>query len=194
LNRLICSAIGFVTGSVIGSAITYMILRKPMEEEFQRRVDSIKDTYRKESEKYAIKNYEKGVEEAKNKTTVEEKLKVFSTERTDYTQFWKGDDSDKKDSPLKKEAKISIISPEEFGEMGYQTINLTYFADGVLVDDRYGVMEEDELEMAVGRDSLSHFGDYEEDSVHVRNEQREIDYEILLDPRTYEEFLETEIP
>lgn len=171
-----------------------MILRKPMEEEFQRRVDSIKDTYRKESEKYAIKNYEKGVEEAKNKTTVEEKLKVFSTERTDYTQFWKGDDSDKKDSPLKKEAKISIISPEEFGEMGYQTINLTYFADGVLVDDRYGVMEEDELEMAVGRDSLSHFGDYEEDSVHVRNEQREIDYEILLDPRTYEEFLETEIP
>ena len=137
---------------------------------------------------------EKGVEEAKNKTTVEEKLKVFSTERTDYTQFWRGDDSDKKDSPLKKEAKISIISPEEFGEMGYQTINLTYFADGVLVDDRYGVMEEDELEMAVGRDSLSHFGDYEEDSVHVRNEQREIDYEILLDPRTYEEFLETEIP
>lgn len=194
MNRLICSAIGFVTGSVIGSAITYMILHKPMEEEFQRRVDSIKDTYRKESEKYAIKNYEKGVEEAKNKTTVEEKLKVFSTERTDYTQFWKGDDSDKKDSPLKKEAKISIISPEEFGEMGYQTINLTYFADGVLVDDRYGVMEEDELEMAVGRDSLSHFGDYEEDSVHVRNEQREIDYEILLDPRTYEEFLETEIP
>lgn len=194
MNRLICSAIGFVTGSVIGSAITYMILRKPMEEEFQRRVDSIKDTYRKESEKYAIKNYEKGVEEAKNKTTVEEKLKVFSTERTDYTQFWRGDDSDKKDSPLKKEAKISIISPEEFGEMGYQTINLTYFADGVLVDDRYGVMEEDELEMAVGRDSLSHFGDYEEDSVHVRNEQREIDYEILLDPRTYEEFLETEIP
>ena len=194
MNRLICSAIGFVTGSIIGSAITYMILRKPMEEEFQRRVDSIKDAYRKESEKYAIKNYEKGVEEAKNKTTVEEKLKVFSTERTDYTQFWRGDDSDKKDSPLKKEAKISIISPEEFGEMGYQTINLTYFADGVLVDDRYGVMEEDELEMAVGRDSLSHFGDYEEDSVHVRNEQREIDYEILLDPRTYEEFLETEIP
>ena len=194
MNRLICSAIGFVTGSIIGSAITYMILRKPMEEEFQRRVDSIKDTYRKESEKYAIKNYEKGVEEAKNKTTVEEKLKVFSTERTDYTQFWKGDDSDKKDSPLKKEAKISIISPEEFGEMGYQTINLTYFADGVLVDDRYGVMEEDELELAVGRDSLSHFGDYEDDSVHVRNEQREIDYEILLDPRTYEEFLETEIP
>lgn len=194
MNRLICSSIGFVTGSIIGSAITYMILRKPMEEEFQRRVDSIKDTYRKESEKYAIKNYEKGVEEAKNKTTVEEKLKVFSTERTDYTQFWRGDDSDKKDSPLKKEAKISIISPEEFGEMGYQTINLTYFADGVLVDDRYGVMEEDELELAVGRDSLSHFGDYEEDSVHVRNEQREIDYEILLDPRTYEEFLETEIP
>lgn len=194
MNRLICSAIGFVTGSIIGSAMTYMILRKPMEEEFQRRVDSIKDTYRKESEKYAIKNYEKGVEEAKNKTTVEEKLKVFSTERTDYTQFWRGDDSDKKDSPLKKEAKISIISPEEFGEMGYQTINLTYFADGVLVDDRYGVMEEDELELAVGRDSLSHFGDYEEDSVHVRNEQREIDYEILLDPRTYEEFLETEIP
>ena len=36
-------------------------------------------------------------------------------------------------------------------------------------------------------DALSHFGEYEEDAVYVRNEQLRAEYEILKDLRTYAE-------
>ena len=50
----------------------------------------------------------------------------------------------------------------------------------------------------VGLDSLTHFGEYEDDSVFVRNDVMKCDYEILLDHRNYKDvashvrFLDTE--
>ena len=78
-----------------------------------------------------------------------------------------------------------VISPDEFDENGYQTVSLTYYADGVVEDDFYDVWDDDEIEEKIGRDSLNHFGEYEEDSVFVRNDDNETDYEILRDPRNY---------
>ncbi len=45
----------------------------------------------------------------------------------------------------------------------------------------------DDIEETVGIDSLTHFGEYEDDSVFVRNDERKCDYEILLDHRDYED-------
>ena len=45
----------------------------------------------------------------------------------------------------------------------------------------------DDIEETVGIDSLTHFGEYEDDSVFVRNDERKCDYEILLDDRDYED-------
>ena len=60
--------------------------------------------------------------------------------------------------------------------------------DGVLADENDEVIED--VEDAVGIDSLNHFGEYEDDSVFVRNDARKCDYEILLDQRTYSEVVE----
>lgn len=93
--------------------------------------------------------------------------------------------------PPKKESwdvqhDISVIPPEEFGrEDDYETISLTYYADGILADDRGEPIED--VEVTVGNESLRHFGEYEEDSVFVRNSRMMCDYEILLDLRTYSE-------
>ena len=70
----------------------------------------------------------------------------------------------------------------------YEQISLTYYADGVLADENDEVIED--VEDAVGIDSLNHFGEYEDDSVFVRNDARKCDYEILLDQRTYSEVVE----
>lgn len=37
----------------------------------------------------------------------------------------------------------------------------------------------------IGDDALGHFGEYEDDSVFVRNDEEQTDYEILLDGRNY---------
>ena len=40
------------------------------------------------------------------------------------------------------------------------------------------------MDNVVGLESLAHFGEYEDDSVFVRNDRLKCDYEILLDQRT----------
>ena len=51
-------------------------------------------------------------------------------------------------------------------------------------------MDEDDspivdIEYLVGEDSLDHFGEYEDDSVFVRNDDLKTDFEILLDEASY---------
>ena len=82
-----------------------------------------------------------------------------------------------------------VIQPSEFGEFDdYEKISLTYTADGVLLDDMNEIV--DDIEEIVGEDSLEHFGEYEDDSVYVRNDSKKCDYEILLDQRNYQEIFE----
>lgn len=77
-----------------------------------------------------------------------------------------------------------VISPDEFGgTFEYECISLVYYADGVVVDDNQNVVKD--VEDCIGEDSLTHFGEYEDDSVYVRNDERRIDYEILLDERKW---------
>lgn len=83
-----------------------------------------------------------------------------------------------------------MISPDDFGtEDGYDEISLTYYADGTVTDDSDHAMSDDEIEETIGKDSLNHFGDYEPDSVFVRNDRLKADYEILADPRSYADVL-----
>ena len=83
-----------------------------------------------------------------------------------------------------KNMKPYVIYPEEFGAISdHETISLTYYADGTLTDDDN--VKIDDIEGTVGLDSLTHFHEYEDDSVFVRNERLKCDYEILFDMREY---------
>jgi hypothetical protein len=83
-----------------------------------------------------------------------------------------------------------VIMPDQFSEYAdYDTISLTYYADGVLADDMDDVIED--IDEVVGEDSLNHFGEFEDDSVYVRNDERKCDYEILRDNRNYADVVGT---
>ena len=77
-----------------------------------------------------------------------------------------------------------VISPDEYDENDYETETLYYYPDGVLTDTYDNVIVD--IEETVGKKSLTCFGEYEEDSVFVRNDDLETDYEILLQPDNYE--------
>lgn len=85
--------------------------------------------------------------------------------------------------------KPYIIKPNEFGELDYDELTLVYYADGKFTSyDTGNLMDEFEIEDAIGDiDPSMHFGDYEEDSVFIRNDERGIDYEVLRDEDPYEE-------
>ena len=83
-----------------------------------------------------------------------------------------------------------MISPDDFASSppGYSAQPLDYFADGILADG-WGV--ELDIEETIGEESLEHFGEYADDLLYVRNERKEIDYEVTKDPRTYAEAVQT---
>lgn len=79
-----------------------------------------------------------------------------------------------------------VISPEEFGEDDeYTQITLTWYADGVLADDADHPVAD--IETVVGEDFWTHFGEYSNDSVYIRNDVRKCDYEILRNLSTFKE-------
>lgn len=75
------------------------------------------------------------------------------------------------------------IPPEEFGEYSdYENIELRYFSDGVITDENdIPVSNPDDILGEMWRDN---FGMYRSDILHIRNDVRKVDYEILriLDP------------
>ena len=76
-----------------------------------------------------------------------------------------------------------VITPEEFCENeDYEVVCLTHYADGYLVDDNGDVIED--VEELLG-DAISEMGKYEDDVIHVCDDDRKCYYEILADMQKF---------
>lgn len=183
------NAIMFITGAALGSLATWKYVKTKYERIAQEEIDSVKDAFN--TQKCASKE-----DELKN--TEPSEVEDTKTEMRDYRDIVNRYASDTEDSSIKNEQKGGgmsvnvkkpyVISPDDFGELdGYDTATLTYYADGVLEDDYYLVIDESEVDAMVGVDSFNHFGEHEQDTVFVRNEQQKTDFEIQRDLRKYSE-------
>lgn len=172
----------FAVGAAIGSAVTWKLVKTKYERIAQEEIDSVKEVFSRRSKD--IEEPEEKVETKEEKAPANDfrEIEVGDYKETltqsNYVQY----------SEIKEEAfnmyKPQVIEPTEFGECdGYDTISLNYYADGVLTDDFDNPIED--VERMVGVESLTHFGEYEDDSVFVRNDVLKADFEILLDTRNY---------
>ena len=169
----------FTLGAAVGSFVTWKIVKTKYEQIAQEEIDSV-------IEKFAPrKEYEPEEEDSDEE---EKEFEEYSSkiENLGYTNY-SGNTDNKEMTNTKTDKKPPyVIPPEEFGEKedeGYETETLFYYADGVLADDDDNEIED--VDSVVGRDSLTRFGEYEDDSVFVRNEQHRTDYEILLSLKYY---------
>ena len=173
MNERLTNLLIFAVGTVVGSAVTYTLLKTKFEQMAQDEIEEVRNLYLKKTEE---------LNESNKETSSESKVSEY--EKTLNNLKYMNDIEDKKEEEEMKEDKPYVISPNEFGEIdGYETNSLTYFADGVLTDDTNTVI--DNVDEVVGTDSLTRFGEYEDDSVFVRNDRHECDYEILLDNRRF---------
>ena len=190
----------FVTGLVIGSVVTYVVVKDKFEKIAQEEIDSVKEVFgkrvEKETDKKVAKIAKKEVEKirkeyneydnltknytsySKNETeeTVEEDEEVCENneDRVELDEIERASDYD----------RPYIIEPQEFGALdGYSLITLYHYSDNVLADDCDELVED--LDDVVGKDYASHFGEYEDDCVYVRNDRLKADYEICRDLRKY---------
>jgi len=193
MNSKTSAMLGFLTGVTLGGAAAWYYSKEKYALIAEQEIASVKETYSKRAqqtmpeEPAAPTMLSPG--KVQDKPSISEYAKLVQSEGyTEYSSTVAG--KSEAETPKLTPGEVPyVISPDEFGELdGYTSVSLTYFADGVLSDE-YGAVVDD-VEEIVG-DALSHFGEYEEDSVFVRNDAKRCDYEILQDLRTFDEFLET---
>lgn len=181
----------FIMGAVVGSVITWQYTKGKYEQIAQEEIDSVKEVFSKRDTDTEIKAKNSEFRPAKVEKMTEkpnileyaEKLK-----KENYTNY--SGMGNRKEEQTSMEEKPYVISPEEFGEFEeYEKISFSYYADQVLADENDELIED--VEDIIGIESLTHFGEYEPDSVFVRNDRLKCDYEILMDQRTYSEVLKT---
>ena len=168
MNKKTTFIFAFILGAASGSAVTWYSVKKKYEEIAQREIDSVKEVFAKKREKEQNKDVvaKNVTEDKKEKPELKEYVaKLHRQGYTKYSEYFDGGISEEKESVVNEPY---VISPEQFGE-------------NEMIED---------VEEMVGFESLNHFGEYEDDSVFVRNDAKKCDYEILLDQKLYSDVID----
>lgn len=194
MNSKLLYFLSFIVGASAGSLITWKFVEKKYKQIAQEEIDSVKETYAK-MRKDDLEAKQADLEAAKAKLHPAESEKVETPKvqpeevkeyedvitRHNYTSY--SNNINEKGGDVMTDRPY-IIPPEDFGDYpDYETISLTYYNDKVLTDEYNEIV--DDIDDLIGEDSLNHFGEYEDDSVFVRNDALKVDYEILLDSANY---------
>lgn len=184
---LLTKGLTFLAGGVIGSVITWKLVESKYAqtiEDKNEEIEFLRDRYsgKKVGEKL-VEGIGDGIKDSDEMSVQEIRDKVqelgYINERVMKEKEEKEEDEEKVDKPY-------IIPPEESWEQDYPTISLTYYeGDGVLADEHDKII--DNVDELVPEDFASHFGEYEDDSVYVRNDGFKTYYEILRDYGSYAE-------
>ena len=204
LNKVIIFAAGAVIGSLVAWKLTKTKYEKIMIEEeqslreyYNKKVKIIEDTATDLHDSYQHREDElrKNLEEKnyKEQETAQDTNEVDNKVFFDrYTEILKGYTSSQEEQRLNDNAnentndKPYVVSPDEFGDADdYDIITLNYYADGVVADDWNDPIED--IGATIGEDFASHYGEYEEDVVYVRNDRLKVEYEILRSNQRYED-------
>lgn len=180
MNSTLNNAIIFVVGAAIGSFSTWKY--------FKTKYERIANDEIAEMREYVNSKVGHDVTDTGDAMTEEDKEEMNEIiSKTGYTNYSNTNNENTEEEEMKTTKEPYVIMPDQFSEYAdYDTISLTYYADGVLASDDTDEIIEN-VDEVVGEDSLNHFGEFEDDSVYVRNDERKCDYEILRDNRTYTE-------
>ena len=212
MNKNISMVITFVAGIVVGVSATYKIAetkyqnianeeiesvissfthRQPLEQIDEPAKEDItelehqnKSQNKPKSSKTIMTDYKRTIDKVGYDTISTDKIKP--NKKNNRKKEEELEKMDKQDTP-----EIFVISPDEFNTLdGYDTATMYYSSDNYVLDSNYTILSDKEIECMIGHDPAGHFGEYEEDSVFIRNEVRMCDYEILLSMKTAASIME----
>lgn len=185
MNKTVTTVMAFAVGAAAGVAATWKFFEEKYARIAQEEIDSVKEVFSKRDRKEVQPEKTEPVVEATIENTKEP---IAMNKKVSAIIDYSGYSSSQDEKP--EEPKPYIIPPEAFGELeeeGYTNVSLTFCSDQVVIDDNNDILED--VNDVIGFESLSHFGEYEDDAVYVRNDKLRCDYEILLDQRTSEQYI-----
>ena len=181
----------FAAGLAVGAVAGAVIVKNKVLADAKAEVEEVRKYYRESrgvveevEEKEEVKEVEKKEYELKD-IQVKDEPKTGLTNYSQITKMYMS--KDEFQAPMYDDP--FVIDPSEFGENPeYDTETLTYFADGVLVDDVDDVIEEPDI--VVGLENLKIFEEFGATTVYVRNDIYKTDYEIIRDDWNYSDLKE----
>ena len=188
----------FVAGAAIGSVVTWKLIEKKYKDLADEEIESVIETFKNRKPRITKDEVKETVEKVINKwkepkETVED---IVTAEGYSIENEEEIDEDDESNYTVNVDNGIDVvtpyvITPEQFGEYNeYGTKTLTYYADNVLTDEIDNPITSEEMVTMIGPDALDHFGEYEDDSVYIRDEMNEMDYEILKSEKKFSEIPE----
>ena len=191
MNRTSTKMFIFAVGAAIGSAVSWYYAKKYYERIANDEIESMKEWLaRRVEEQDKVKDEVQTPDPNANPTPSNKPdISAYTdmVKKLGYVDYSRRDGEPEEDNSEEEvcdmDDVIYVIKPEIFGECGYDEVSLTYYADGILTNEQDEPIED--LEGTVGEDYMTHFGEYEDDSVFIRNERLKIDFEILADQRNY---------
>ena len=181
----------FAAGLAVGAVAGAVLVKNKVLADAKAEVVEVRKYYRESrgvveevEEKEEVKEVEKKEYELKD-IQVKDEPKTGLTNYNQITKMYMS--KDEFQTPMYDDP--FVIDPSEFGENPeYDTETLTYFADGVLVDDVDDVIEEPDI--VVGLENLKVFEEFGATTVYVRNDIYKTDYEIIRDDWNYSDLKE----
>lgn len=194
MKKLLC----FVAGAAIGSIVTWKLIEKKYKDLADEEIESVIETFKNRKPRITKDNVKETVEKVINKYKEPKEIveDIVTAERYSIENEEEIDEDDESNYTVNIDNDIEVvtpyvITPEQFGEYNeYGTKTLTYYADNVLTDEIDNPITSEEMVTMIGPDALDHFGEYEDDSVYIRDEMNEMDYEILKSEKKFSEIPE----
>lgn len=201
MNKSIFGVVGFILGAAAGSLVTWKLIEKKYMDMADDEIRSVKEMYARKrcvdtnkSDDAPASNEVRSFNEDELRRVVElvtPYIEAPTDDKSDYTAYSQAKQAESTAKPAEPEVKQDdpyIIDPTEFGEFSeYEQRELTYYKDGIICENDTDIVDQDDIfgDLDVGE----HFGEYENDRVFVRDDKRQVDYEILRDERTFMEVL-----
>lgn len=192
----------FIIGVSVSSAVTYKVVKDIYERRLQEEIESVKEVFGRRRKE--VDTPEEKVQKANViSTDINDynKKKEYNNTISYYNYAQQNDDITEVEEEKSIEfheiespdSDIYIIHPQEFGAIDdYDLITLIYHADGVLTDDMNKKVYD--IDDTVVNGFETHFGEFENDCVYVRNNKHHADYEILRDNQRYSDVMYKNLP
>lgn len=179
MNTQIKDALVFLAGVAIGGIASWKYLNVKYEKRYEQEIKESKERFKS----YLLKDVEPIIEKY-NKEEEQKAEAIISTPQPVKKVNYNAKSSGK--------AHHYAIDPNDFGELeseGYSSVSYTHYSDNVLLDEMNDPVTD--IDDFVGSDYKSHLGEYEDDSVCIRNEKYKMDIQIIFDSRRYADVART---
>lgn len=187
--------VSFLVGAAVGAGVTAYFMRSWCDQRIKEEVQSVKDKWSERAIKPEGNHSDEPIVETEDNTVITEHVDYYATaeeinKMTDLVETERYKARKEAEREARANAKPYLISEIEYSNGDYEPIDLTYYADNVLVTDDNMEPVED-VEGTVGFNALAHLmkGGPEDDIIYVRNDRLRVDYAVMRDDRQFSSIL-----